>query len=137
MNFEEKLFENFRFNTEKINTDEYISQKEQEINYKFSEKYIEFMKKCNGGFGHIGEGDIDIWGLEEVIDFYDNCEMEQYITFASDGCGMYLAFERNCNQIISLPSDDLSYDNPKEYSESFEEMFTELYRGKQFDVWGE
>jgi len=134
MNLEEKLFENFKFNTEEINTDEYISQKEQEINYKFPEKYIEFMKKCNGGFGNIGEGDIDIWGLEEVIDFYYNCEMKQYIPFASDGCGMYLAFKRNCNHIISLPSDDLSYDNPKEYSENFEEMFTELYRGKQCEV---
>ena len=37
----------------------------------FPEKYIEFMKKCNGGFGNIGEGNIDIWGLEEVIDFYN------------------------------------------------------------------
>lgn len=54
MNFEEKLFENFKFNTEDLNTDEYILQKEQEINYKFSEKYIEFMKNCNGGFGDIG-----------------------------------------------------------------------------------
>jgi hypothetical protein len=74
------------------------------------------MKKCNGGFGDIGEGYIDIWGLDEVVDFYSNCSMKQYIVFADDGCGMYIAFERNYNHIISLPSDDLSYDNPKKYS---------------------
>lgn len=134
MNFDEKLFENFKFNTDEINTDEYISEKEDEIYYKFPEKYIEFMKKCNGGFGDIGERHIDIWGLEEVIDFYDNCKMEQYIPFASDGCGMHLAFERDCNHVISLPSDDLSYNNPKQYSENFEEMFNELYCGKQCEV---
>jgi hypothetical protein len=84
MNFNEKIFKNFKFNIEEINTDEYISLKEEEINYKLSEKYIEFMKKCNGGFGDIGEGYIDIWGLDEVVDFYSNCSMKQYIVFADD-----------------------------------------------------
>jgi hypothetical protein len=36
MNFNEKIFENFKFNIEKINTDEYISLKEEDINYKLS-----------------------------------------------------------------------------------------------------
>jgi hypothetical protein len=47
---------------------------------------------------------------------------------------MYLAFERNYNHIISLPSDDLSYDNPQKYSNTFVEMFIELYGGKQCEV---
>ena len=70
------------------------------MNILFSKEYVEFLLKHNGGTGNIGKYYVDMWSLEDIIDFYDECietGLEELVVFASDGCEMGYVFDKKNN----------------------------------------
>ncbi len=134
MKYEEnKLFEKFKFNRDLENTREDIENVENEIKINFPKEYVDFMLFSNGGFGNIGDEYLDVWNLEDIVDFYENCcdcGLEEVVLFASNGAGIGYAFYKESLEIISIPMDSLESNSISKCNKSFIEFFDYLYNLK-------
>lgn len=130
--FESGMFENFSFEDNELNTEEQICIVETQLEIKFQKEYRYILKLCNGGSGDIGENYIDLWNLEDIVDFYeDNVgeAIKDLVFFASDGCGMAYAFRKSNNEIRCIPMDSLEYECSKKISDNFYMFIKDMYLG--------
>lgn len=128
-----KLFEHFKFNHDLENTKEDIENIENEIKIKFPKEYIDFMLFSNGGFGNIRDEYLEVWNLEDIVDFYENCcdcGLDEIVAFASNGAGIGYAFKKETLEIISIPMDSLESNYILKCSNNFIEFFNYLYNLK-------
>lgn len=131
--FDKDIFNNFNFQEDEQNTESQICVVEAELGIKFPEEYRSILKLHNGGSGEIGGYYIDLWGLEDIVDFYEeNMEDESrdLIVFASDGCGMAYAFKKGCAEIRIIPMDSLEYEYSKRCSDNFYQLIQDMYLGR-------
>ncbi|WP_252238412.1 SMI1/KNR4 family protein [Clostridium sp. VAP51] len=130
--FEEDIFKDFDFEDEE-NSEEQINEAQKEVGILFPNKYLEFLRNHNGGSGNIGNYYIDMWSLEDIIDFYDECVetgLDELVIFASDGCGMAYAFDKKNNSIRVIPMDSLEYESYKKCSNDFGRFIQEMLYNK-------
>jgi len=90
------------------------------------------LKKTNGGEGFIGENYLILWGVEELVQFNNEYEVQDYapglVLFGSDGGGEGYAFDtrKTPTSIVQVPfiGMDLMYARPR--ADSFSEFITKL-----------
>ncbi len=126
------LFKNFNFQRDEKNTESQIGNAELELGIKFPEGLRGILKQYNGGSGQIGKSYLDLWSLEDIVDFYqENMETDAYILvpFASDGCGMSFTLVKENTEIRIVPMDSLEYEYSKKCSNNFDEFINEVYSG--------
>ncbi len=118
---ERNNFEHF----EPLKADE-IDCVQKEVGYTFPQEYLEWMCYSNGGQGEINNNYIDLWPIEDVRDFYEDCNLYErftYVIFASDGCGMGYAFSKSTDEIFFIPLDSLNNKSAKKCADSFTQLF--------------
>ena len=128
-----KIYENFDLDNDEKNDTNQINKAEEELKILFPKEYTEFLLEYHGGSGEIGEYYIDMWSLEDVIDFYDECTetgLEELVVFASDGGGMGYAFDKKNNSIRIIPMDSLEYEYSKKCSDNFENFIQDMLDNK-------
>lgn len=131
--FDKDVFDDFKFEEDEQNTEEQICKVETELEIKFAEEYKNILKLYNGGSGEIGEYYIDLWSLEDIVDFYEENmedEVSDLVVFASDGCGMAYAFRKGYEEIRFIPMDSLEYTYSKKCSDNFYQFIQEMYLGR-------
>lgn len=125
-----KYFEKFVYNERSdIN---YIENLLKKVGINKSSEYIDIMFECNGGHGSVGKSYLDLWSAEEVNDFYeDSLEhgLENFILFASDGCGNGFAFYKCTNKVAIIPMDSLEDEYAEICADDFQEFIEKLYEG--------
>jgi len=124
---------NFYFRSESGNTDSKLNEAETELNIIFQKEFRNILKLYDGGYGDIGKYYIDLWGIDDILNFYDDIgdeDMQDMIVFASDGCGMSYAFVRNSDEIRLVPMDSLDYISSERCSDSFEKLIMEMASGE-------
>ncbi|MBK1811935.1 SMI1/KNR4 family protein [Clostridium sp. YIM B02505] len=100
--FDKVIFNDFNFKEYEQNAESQICNVEEELGIKFPEEYRSILKLYNGGSGEGGEHYIDLWSLEDIVDFYEENmadESKDLVVFASDGCGMAYAFKKGYREI--------------------------------------
>ena len=126
------FYKNFNFRKEEHNTEDQICKVELELGAKVPEELREVLLLCNGGSGNIGKYYIDLWSIEDIVDFYEDV-METtdniLIPFASDGCGMAFALDKKTAEIRVIPMDSLEYEYSKKCSDSFRDFLHSMYSG--------
>ena len=130
--FDNNIFKKFNFQEDEQNTESQVGEVEKQLEIKFPEEYRSILKLYNGGSGEIGDYYIDLWSLEDIINFYeDNMgdEIKDLVLFASDGCGMAYAFKKNNIEIRTIPMDSLEYEYSKRCSEDFNQFIQEMCLG--------
>jgi len=88
--FESKYFNDFNFNLEE-NFELNFSEAESVLKIRFQESYKQIIQEYNGGSGDIGQYYIELWSIEDIVDFFEEIEDEDrdgIIVFASNGCGL-------------------------------------------------
>ena len=103
--FDKDIFKDFNFQEEQ-NTESQICIAELELGIKFPEELRKILLLYNGGSGEIGDYYLDLWSLEDIVDFYqENMEVEEnnLVPFASDGCGMAFALKKGSSEIRIIP----------------------------------
>ena len=137
MNFEDKnFFKNFNFQKKEQNTEDQICKAESELEIKFPKELRKILLLYNGGNGKIGENYLDLWGIEDIVEFYqENMENGEnnLIPFATDGCGMAFALKKGSSEIRIIPMDSLEYRYSKECSSNFNDFICDLYLGDLFE----
>lgn len=131
--FNKDIFNDFNFQEDEQNTESQICKVESELGIKFPEEYREILKLYNGGSGDIGEYYIDLWSLEDIVDFYEENmedESKDLVVFASDGCGMGYAFKKGCEEIRVIPMDSLEYAYSKKGGNNFYQLINDMYLGR-------
>lgn len=131
--FDEDIFNDFNFQEDEQNTESQICKVEEELGIKFSKEYRSILKLYNGGSGEIGEYYIDLWSLEDIVDFYEENmgdESKDLVIFASDGCGMAYAFKKGYAEIRFIPMDSLEYAYSKRCSDNFYQFIHDMYLGR-------
>jgi hypothetical protein len=131
--FDKDIFNDFKFQEDEQNTESQIWKVEAELAIKFPEEYRSIFKLYNGGSGEIGEYYIDLWSLEDIVDFYEENmgeESKDLVVFASDGCGMAYAFKKGNAEIRFIPMDSLEYEYSKICSDNFYQFIQDMYLGK-------
>lgn len=125
------IFKDFNFQKDEQNTETKICKVESELGVKFPQGLRSILKLYNGGSGKIGNLYLDIWSLEDIVDFYhDNmAAAENLIPFASDGCGMSFTLNKGAEEIRVIPMDSLEFEYSKICSNSFDELIHEMYSG--------
>ncbi len=129
--FEKEIFKDFNFKEEQ-NTESQICRAESDLGIKFPEEMRRILLLYNGGSGEIGDYYLDLWSLEDIIDFYqENMEVEEnnLVPFASDGCGMAFALKKGSSEIRIIPMDSLEYKYSKECSNNFNKLIQDMYSG--------
>lgn len=130
--FEDEIFKDFDFE-ENENTIQQINEVQKELGISFPNKYSEILRKHNGGSGNIGNYYIDMWRIEDIIDFYAECSetgLDNLVVFASDGSGMAYAFDKKDYSVRIIPMDSLEYEYSKKCSNNFEEFIQKMLDGK-------
>lgn len=130
--FIKEHFGNFNFRCEDGNTDNKLNEAEIELNITFQKEYRNILKLYDGGYGDIGKYYIDLWGIDDILNFHDDIgdeDMQDMIAFASDGCGMSYAFVRGSKEIRLVPMDSLDYMSSQTCSDSFEKLIMEMENG--------
>jgi hypothetical protein len=131
--FDENIFKDFRFQNDEHNTESQISKAESDLGIEFPEGLRSILKLYNGGSGKIGDYYLDLWALEDIIDFYQEnmeAEADNLVPFASDGCGMSFTLIKGAVEIRVIPMDSLEYEYSKKCSNNFNEFINEMYSGK-------
>ena len=131
--FDKDIFNDFNFQEDEQNTESQICKVEAELGIKFPEEYRGILKLYNGGSGEIGEYYIDLWSLEDIVDFYEENmgdESKDLVVFASDGCGMAYAFKKGYAEIRFIPMDSLEYVYSKRCSDNFYQFIKDMYVGR-------
>ena len=126
------LFENFNFQKGEQNTESQICRAELELGIKFPKELRKILLLYNGGNGKIGENYLDLWGIEDIVEFYqENMENGEanLVPFATDGCGMALALKKDSSEIRIIPMDSLEYRYSKECGSNFNDFICDLYSG--------
>lgn len=127
------LFRKIQFNESEQNTEEQIKIAEGEVNYKFPNGYIQIIKQFNGGSGDIGDNYINLWTLEDVVEFYEDISdpyLSELVVFASDGCGMGYGFSKTDDGIRIVPMDSLEFSYSKRCSNNFDEFLDDLFNNR-------
>lgn len=132
-NFLDKdIFKDFNFQKEEQNTENQIYKAEIDLGIKFPKELRKLLLLYNGGSGKIEDYYLDLWSLEDIVDFYQEnmeSEMEDLVPFASDGCGIAFAFKKGSSEIRILPMDSLEYKYSKKCSDNFDKFFCDLRLG--------
>lgn len=131
--FDKDIFNDFNFEEDEQNTESQICKVEGELGIKFPEEYRSILRLYNGGSGKIGEYYVDLWSLEDIVDFYEENmgdESKNLVVFASDGCGMAYAFKKDYSEIRIIPMDSLEYEYSKKCSDNFYQFIQDMYLGK-------
>ncbi|MGC6174272.1 SMI1/KNR4 family protein [Lacrimispora sp. 38-1] len=129
--FDKDIFKDFNFQEEQ-NTESQICRAELELGIKFPEELRKILLLYNGGSGEIGDYYLDLWSLEDIIDFYqENMEVEEnnLVPFASDGCGMAFALKKGSSEIRIIPMDSLEYKYSKVCGNNFNKFVHDMYSG--------
>lgn len=106
----DESFKELIFDRNEKNTFESIENAENIVAYKFPEEYINFMLNSNGANGEIGEAYINVWSIDEVLDYYEissEAGLNNLVFFASNEGNAGFAFNKEDNKIYSLPIDSL------------------------------
>ena len=130
--FHVDIFKDFNFQKNEQNTENQICKAELELGVDFPEGLRNILKLHNGGSGNIGKYYLDLWSLEDIIDFYqENMEdrAANLVPFASDGCGMSFTLNKGTIEIRVIPMDSLEYKYSKKCSKNFNEFIYEMYSG--------
>lgn len=109
-----------------------IAEVESALQWSFPTDYKEFFEKINGGEGFIGENYLILWAVEELVQFNNEYEVQDYapglVLFGSDGGGEGYAFDTRTTPtpIVQVPfiGMDLMYARPR--AVSFSEFITKL-----------
>lgn len=134
--FDKDIFKDFNFKKEEQNTESQICKAELDLGIKFPEELRRILLLYNGGSGEIGDYYLDLWSLEDIVDFYqENMETEvnNLVPFASDGCGMAFALKKDSSEIRVIPMDSLEYIYSKECSNNFDKFIHDMYSGNLFE----
>jgi len=130
--FESKYFNDFNFNLEK-NFELNFSEAESVLKIRFQESYKQIIQEYNGGSGDIGQYYIELWSIEDIVDFFEEIEDEDrdgIIVFASNGCGMAFAFSRNSEEVLWVLMESIDSESCKKCSDSFTEFVENMYLNK-------
>ena len=113
-----------------------ISEFEHRLGIIFPTEYRNLLEVSNGAYGNIGEEYIDFWSIEEVEDFESDIGEESLnglLPFASNGCGMAYAFNKNSKGVWLIPMDSLTFESSKKCSESFGGFILRLNNGESIN----
>ena len=117
--FESKYFNDFNFNLEE-NFELNFFEAESVLKIRFQESYKQIIQEYNGGSGDIGQYYIELWSIEDIVDFFEEIEDEDrdgIIVFASNGCGMAFAFSRNSEEVLWVPMESIDSESCKKCSD--------------------
>jgi hypothetical protein len=131
--FEENIFKDFNFQKDEQNSESQIYKAETELGVKLPEGLRSIIKHYNGGSGNIGNYYLDLWSLEDIVEFYQENmkdEADNLVPFASDGCGMSFTLNKGNTEIRVIPMDSLEYEYSKKCSDNFNDFIHEMYYGE-------
>lgn len=86
-----------------------ILDAETKLHWALPVEYRAFLLKANGGEGFVGDNYLILWGVEELAQFNQEYQVEEYapglILFGSDGGGEGFAFDTRLNPpvIVQIP----------------------------------
>jgi len=109
-----------------------IAEAETALQWSLPTDYKEFLEKINGGEGFVGENYLILWAAEELAQFNNEYEVQDYapglVLFGSDGGGEGYAFDARttASSIVQIPfiGMDLVYARPM--AGSFSEFVSKL-----------
>ncbi|MHA6194722.1 SMI1/KNR4 family protein [Pseudomonas wadenswilerensis] len=103
----DEAFEGWHLNS-RAGTDA-ISKAELELGCSLPRDYLEFISEYNGGEGFVGDNYLIVWGVDELVGFNRDYEVDEYapgiILFGSDGGGEGYGFDRRDTKlpIVRVP----------------------------------
>jgi len=95
----ESFFGEFNLEDPLENASFHVTRIEDRFNIKLPSDYVEFMEKCNGGEGFIGENYLILYPLNEIIEANEDYEVAKYLPnvllIGSNGGGEAIAIDFN------------------------------------------
>lgn len=113
-----------------------ITESEMQLNVSFPDEYKEFLLFSNGADGEIGDNQLVLWDLEQIVDFSNNLlnmitdaeDVPNVVVFASDGGTKGYAFDKRDNTIVSVDLDAIDIEYSDFYGHTFDEFLKNLCR---------
>lgn len=128
--FEKLLGENFNGN-ESAAADQ-IAAAERSLGKTLSPDFREFLQLTNGGEGMIGENYVMLWNIEELGQYNESYQVNQYapglLLFGSDGGGEGYAFDTRTlpSPVVTVPFVGMSLKYAKPVASTFTAFLTIL-----------
>ncbi|RCS56437.1 SMI1/KNR4 family protein [Parvibium lacunae] len=109
-----------------------IAKAEAALQWPLPTDYKEFLEKANGGEGFIGENYLILWTAEELAQFNNEYEVQDYapglVLFGSDGGGEGYAFDARTTPapIVQVPFIGMDLMYARQMAGSFSEFVSKL-----------
>ncbi len=114
-------------------TVEMISEYEVQASVTLPSGYVEFLKRCNGGEGFIGENSYVIfWSVDELASMNEDYEVQEYmpglLMFGSNGGGEAYGFDTRNPQwkIVQVPFIGMEWNLAQPLGLTFREFLEQL-----------
>ncbi|MCB2355749.1 SMI1/KNR4 family protein [Clostridium estertheticum] len=114
---------------------EEIERIQKEFNMIFPEDYKGFLLYSNGADGEVGNNQLVVWDIQQIIDFFNELlkymgegDIPDILIFASDGATQGYGFigENGKTSIISVDLDAIDIDYSEFCGNTFEEFLKHL-----------
>ena len=104
---------------------------EKEINWQFPKEYRDIIKEIDGGYGEVNNNYIEFWCINDIAFYIDEVDdSDEMILFASDGCGVAFAFDKNSCEVLSIPMDCIERSYAKKIANNFSDFIVLLQSQK-------